>query len=182
MSLDVYGSWERPDIKRMREVLTEKPGPVLDFGAHLGWYAIQAADLQCDVYAIEADPENSRLLSMNTDFRNVDMDIQTCWVKDADLPVLDQVRFLKSDVEGHEWEVVDLTRPYFQNRQIDYALLEVSPVFENRENIMAPSYATLVDELIGYGYDAYIIKDEEDWHITGADCTFPQENVWFSKR
>lgn len=179
MSLDLYGDWERPDIARMRQILTEKPGKVLDFGAHIGWYGVQAARMGCDVYFVEADPENFRLLERNLEDELGEThawSTRLAWVAELDYEINDEggIRFLKSDVEGAEDDVIHLTERLWQNRLIDHALLEISPVFK-------PYYPALVDELIGYGYDAFIIKDETDWHITGADVVFPQENVWFRR-
>jgi hypothetical protein len=177
MSLDLYGTWERPDIKRTRQILTEKPGTVLDFGAHIGWYGAQAAALGCDVVTVESDPENQRLLRKNIEGYDVIWQPILQWVIDVEaLPSwIDEVRFLKSDVEGAEDQVINLTRHLWADRKIDHALLEISPVFKDY-------YPALVDELASYGYKPYIIKDETDWEITGSDVVFPQENVWFSKR
>lgn len=176
MSLDLYGNWERPDIARMREILTEKPGVVLDFGAHIGWYGAQAAALGCDVVTVEADPENQRLLRENIEGYDVMWYPQLEWVLGAMIPAwIQQVRFLKSDVEGAEDQVINLTRHLWADRKIEHALLEISPVFKDY-------YPALVDELASYGYKPYIIKGDDEWEITGLDVTFPQENVHFSKR
>lgn len=190
-SIEITGWWEKPDTDRMLAILNEEPGIVLDFGSHIGWFAVQALEAGCSVLAVDADPENVRLMQANIDNRGPFLTrhgalryaTTTSWV--ADVPYgwfpLKPVRFLKCDLEGHEWEMVNLTRHLWQNRLIDYALLEVSPIFENRPSIQAPSYAALVDELIGYGYRATVYKSEGDWEVTGADCTFDQENVLFSR-
>lgn len=178
MSLDLYGDWERPDILRMREILTERPGVVLDFGSHIGWYGIQAMHLGCAVESYEADPENERLFRENalTAIQGA-VTLNLGWVADF-VPgefTMDHVRFLKSDVEGAEDQVINLTRHLWADRKIDHALLEISPVFKGY-------YPALVDELASYGYKPFIIKDEGDWEITGSDVVFPQENVHFARR
>lgn len=185
-SIEITGWWEKPDTDRMLAILREKPGMVLDFGSHIGWFTVQALELGCEVWALDADPENMRLLWENIDRSDFggDLATTTSWV--ADLPPDtfkhdDHIRFLKCDLEGHEWEMVNLTRHLWQARLIDYALLEISPIFETRSSIQAPNYAALVDELIGYGYRATVYKSEGDWEVTGADCTFDQENVLFSR-
>lgn len=190
-SIEITGWWEKPDTDRMLAILSEKPGLVLDFGSHIGWFTVQALEKGCGVLAIDADSENVRLMQANLDARGPFLTnhgalryaVSTSWVVDVppSLFPLKPVRFLKCDLEGHEWEMVNLTRPLWQARLIDYALLEISPIFENREGISAPSYADLVDELIGYGYQATVYKSEGPWIVTGKDCTFDQENVLFSR-
>lgn len=188
-SIDINGYWEKSDTDRVRRILAEKPGLVIDLGAHIGWFVCHALSMGCDVAAIEADPENVRLMAENIDLLELDSDvaITTGWVHDQgvlDASYIDdsyRVRLLKIDIEGMERSGIDYTRKLWEDRLIDYALIEVSPIFENRESIMAPSYAELVDELRGYGYEAAVLKNEGDWIITGADCTFDQENVLFSR-
>lgn len=181
-SIEINKYWERADTNRMLSILN-KPGTVLDFGSHIGWFAVQAAAKGCHVEAVDADPETFELLTANAWQWGCEglINPTVAWVADVKWRWNDHVRFLKCDVEGHEFEVVNLTRHLWQDRMIDYALLEVSPIFENRPTIEAPPYAELVDELIGYGYRATIHKSEGDWEITGKDCTFDQENVLFTK-
>lgn len=134
MSLDLYGDWERPDIARMRSILTEETGTVLDFGGHIGWFGVQALRMGCDVEFFEADPENFRLCYENCRLADTPkIGIGTlAWI--ADVPPerfnYDHVRFLKSDVEGAEDQVINLTRHLWADRKIDHALLEISPVFK----------------------------------------------------
>ena len=177
MSLDLYGTWEKPDYARAKQILAGTPGTVLDFGAHIGWFTVLAARLNHYVIAVEADPENMRLLELNWPTEKPQGRRVLSWVKG--LPRMEAtdkepVRFLKADVEGAEGQVIDVTRPLWENRLIEHALLEISPVF-------ADYYPALVDELIGYGYDAFIVKAEMDWHINGGDVVFEQENVWFKR-
>ena len=180
-SIDVNGYWERADTDWVLDIL--EPGLVLDFGSHIGWFAALATRKGCQVVAVDADPQNMTLLRKNFDLiKRGELRTWTGWVADIKGAVpTAPIKLLKADVEGHEREVIDLTRHLWRNKMIDYALIEVSPIFENRENIMAPSYADLVDELIDYGYRATVHKDDGPWDITGADCTFPQENVRFER-
>lgn len=182
-SIDINGYWEKADTDRMIQILDEESGTVVDFGTHIGWFAVQAARRGNRVIGIEADPENARLLKMNAELMPIEsLAVATMWAQDvAETVPRQHIRFLKVDIEGAEREAIRITKPLWEDRLIDYALIEVSPIFENRESIMAPSYAELVDELIGYGYEAAVLKNEGDWVITGADCTFDQENVLFSK-
>lgn len=181
-SIDLQQVWERADTAEFSRILRTRPGLVLDFGSHIGWFTRLALQLGCDVMAFDASAENMRLL-----YDNVEMIERTGWLEtyvewvgglDPSLFQLDHVRLFKSDVEGHEDEALNLTRHLWSERKIDYGLWELSPVFEQREGIMAASYAALVNEVAAYGYEWYILKDEGPWYITGKDLTFPQENAW----
>lgn len=180
MSLDLHQTSERADIARFAQILDEQPGTVLDFGSHIGWYTVHAGLRHCDVFAVDSDPENMRLLHTNCEWHGIDLlGSWLGWIGDGVvLPgeVDDGVRVLKSDVEGMEWQVLDVTRSLWQDRLIDYGLWELSPVFENRE--VEGTYADLVDEIASYGYRWVILKDEGEWEITGADLVFEQENAW----
>jgi hypothetical protein len=183
-SIDLQQVWEQADTAYFVQVLEDQSGVVLDFGSHIGWFTTLAARFECMVYAFDADPENMRLLKTNVDIRRrkdyAAIYTTTGWVSDLSSQYfdLDHVRLFKSDLEGHEHEALNLTRHLWQNRKVDYGLWELSPIFENREGINAPSYADLVDEIASYGYRWFILKDEGEWEITGADLTFPQENAW----
>lgn len=186
-SIDLQQVWERADTVYFRNVLTEASGHVLDFGSHIGWFTVQALELGCEVWALDADPENMRLLWENIDRSDFGGDLTStnCWAAEVSLDVFkhdDHIRLFKSDLEGHEHEALNLTRHLWQERKIDYGLWELSPIFEKRPGIMAESYAALVDEIASYGYRWFILKDEGQWEITGADLTFPQENAWCEKR
>jgi hypothetical protein len=181
-SIEITGWWEKPDTDHMLELLGSERGYVVDFGSHIGWFTVLALKAGCHVWALDADPENMRLLKRNAD--NVPVGayvLETAWTSDVpesrfhnDVPI----RLMKVDIEGHEHEALNLTRHLWQQQKIDYGLWELSPIFESRENIMAPSYADLVDEIASYGYRWYILKDEDRWYIEGKDLTFPQENGW----
>lgn len=176
-SIDVNGYWEKPETDRMLSILHEQSGIVVDFGTHIGWFAVQAARHGATVIGIDSDPENVRLLQMNAGLvRGGSIAVQTLWARDLveEMPPLAPVRFLKVDLEGAEADAIRITRLLWEERLIDHALIEVSPIFHD-------GYPEMVDELIGYGYKAVVLKDEGDWVITGADVTFPQENVWFQK-
>lgn len=180
-SIDVNGYWEKPDTDEMLRIFQEGEwGNVLDFGSHIGWFTCLALAAGNDVHAIEADPENTRLMADNVWLRGGEraLTVTVDWTDKAVLGHLDRVRLIKVDIEGRDHDALKLTRHLWQDRKVDYGLWELSPIFEKREGIMADSYAALVDEIADYGYRWYILKGDERWYITGADLTFPQENAW----
>jgi hypothetical protein len=188
-SIEVTGWWEKADTDHMLSILDTSPwhGLMLDFGSHIGWFTVLAATMGLGVFAYDADPENTRLLSTNYSNRqdawvaNVATDNQwVATIKRLPAPIENghDVRFMKVDIEGHEHEALNLTRYLWQQQRVDYGLWELSPIFENREGINAPSYADLVDEIASYGYRWYILKGDDRWYIEGKDLTFPQENAW----
>lgn len=182
-SIDLQQVWEKADTAYFWKVLGEQPGNVADFGSHIGWFSTLAARRGCNVWALDSDPENAQLLEKNMDLRplSADFGFYLGWASDGVGPPFDHIRLMKVDIEGHEDEALNLTRHLWQDRRIDYGLWELSPIFEQRDGIMAESYAALVDEIASYGYRWHILKDEGPWFITGKDLTFPQENAWAVK-
>jgi len=170
MTLDLYGSWEGSDWVRCRQALTDTTGNVWDFGSHIGWYSIMAAELGHQVLAIDADPTNVEMLGINARNRRVKISSLCSWVADID-HLHGDVFLVKSDVEGAEDEVVRLCRPLLRAGKIQYLLLECSPEFDDY-------YPALIDEIRGYGYDASI----DGIPITGAELGETQKNVWFACR
>lgn len=154
MTLDLYGYWEA------EVVLPEfPPGVCLDFGAHIGWFTVQlAADHH--VFAVDADPTNCVLLQMNLARRGLSATIRNSWVADIGGLNLPDVRFIKSDVEGHENEVVELCWDII-NRDHPVLLLECSPEFDIY-------YPDMLQSLIDIGYASSVQPDELE----------SQVNVW----
>lgn len=167
MTLDLYGVWESPDWVRWRQVLDAEPGRVYDFGAHVGWYSIAALQRGHQVGAIDQDPDNIRLLALNT--RGMDIAILESAVSKMStlhpVSLVPSLAAVKSDVEGAEDEVMRIIRHLLPGPTL---LLECSPEFANY-------YPALIDELRGMGYTASV---EGVGEITGADLE-RQANVWF---
>lgn len=150
------GVWESWETRLACEVL-DLPGrsTVLDFGAHVGWYTVLAAVAGHGVIAFEGDPDTEMVLRRNVE-RN-DLKGRVLYGghlgKDAVSIFIDDVRLLKADVEGMEFEVLDACWGMVEKRTIEYALLEVSPCFK-------PGYGDLLANLIDCGYNIYGIPDK----------------------
>lgn len=157
LSIDTQGIWEGYEIGLALDIVRKEPGIVLDFGANTGWYSILLALEGCDILAIEADEENVRILQNNALLNRVygSITVSRGWIC-SDTPLLasgPRIRLLKSDVEGMENEVVRVCKNLFEDKLIDYALLEVSPIF-------ADHYPDTLGFIVGCGYEAYLVPDK----------------------
>lgn len=155
-SIATQGIWEGFETCLALDILRQ-PGLVLDFGANLGWYSTLAALADCEVLAVEADEENVEVLVENARLNNVEDRIVTCrgWIG-ADTPAVSagpRIRFLKSDVEGAENHVMRVCEPLFAAGLVDYALLEVSPIFGDH-------YPAIIAEANSFGYDSFLVPDK----------------------
>lgn len=192
-TIDTLGIWEPAETALVLDACRGVDDScVLDFGAQVGWFTLLAALSGVPVLAIEADPECARLIERNaarngvTDFVEVE-----CARITGDSPLLrtdKQVRLLKADVEGAEKDVARVVWPLIEGHQIDYLLLEVSPVFDDY-------YGALITRLARAGYTAYLIPPKrippypferplEDVKAFRLDPLFDvsalhQEDVWF---
>ena len=156
--IDEQGIWEGHDTLVILDLLTDgvpDAGVVLDFGSHVGYYTTLAAIAGYHVAAVDASSENLSLVGINAGINNVfdKVTMYKGWVdKSATIfPAdLEEVHFLKCDVEGAEKHVVDMCQLLWKARKIKYALIEISPVFND-------SYPALVDKIVDCGYRVYQI-------------------------
>lgn len=130
MTLDLYGIWEPIDYERSRHA----KGFLVDFGAHIGWYA---RGHEC--LAVEPDPENVRLLRANTD-----AEIFEGWTFDIG-SLTRRPDFVIADIEGDEYDAMRLIRPWLG--EIPLLLIECSPEFGDY-------YPALIDEMHAAGYSS----------------------------
>ena len=150
-------------------------GVVLDFGANLGWFTKLATLAGRDVLAIEADAAVMAVLQRNVttiEWLGHPFFAQG-WIG-PDTPQLSagpRVRFLKSDVEGNENHVVRVCANLFKDRLVDYAMLEVSPIF-------APHYPDTLQWIVSCGYTAHLIPgkgyDIARFSADPVGCTLAQ--------
>ena len=128
-SITTQGIWEGYETLTALEILHAGDGLVVDIGAQVGWYTMLAAVNGNPVVAVEADPENVRLLRMNTG--GLDVEVVHGWVGPASPTVESEcrVRLIKADIEGLEREAVRVFRPMLEARRVDWLLLELTPSF-----------------------------------------------------
>ena len=170
MTLDLYGVWEPYDWHRAQRYIGNREGWALDFGSHIGWYAVMFALAGLDVLAVDADPAHCALLSINARAHGVysRIDVRQTWVEDMEpLSPRDTV-LIKSDVEGAEQDVIKVCSDIISAGSASALFLECSPEFDSY-------YPKMIDDLIALGYEA----DVEGEPITGATLGDTQKNVWF---
>lgn len=154
------GGWERYESLLFCDILYDGEQPrseqmVLDFGCHLGWYSTIAITFGYTVAAIDANRENCHLTITNTQMNGESGAKASvfCGAVDEHAPLLDAdmpVRVAKIDIEGAEQWAIRMLSPTLEARNVDYLLMEVSPVFND-------TYPDLVEQIAGYGYDVYVI-------------------------
>jgi hypothetical protein len=165
-AIDIGQVWEGYETLLTIAILAcgDREAAVLDFGAHLGWYTCIAGKLGYQVVAFEADAENAKLCASNAALNGCErVNVVWTWIDQNSPPVPAQrVRLLKSDVEGMEHHAVVACLDLFVAGLIDFALLEMSPVFvrENRslgwdEFGEFGDYAGLAEWICAQGYDAF---------------------------
>lgn len=142
---------------------------VLDFGAHLGWYACLAGKAGYDVVAFEADAENAARCVANAAVNGCSerMHMLCTWIDETSptlRPDAERVRLLKSDVEGMEHQVTRVCMDLFAEQRIDFALLEMSPTFVRQERHAGwdafGGYAGLGMLICSNGYEAFDVPSK----------------------
>lgn len=155
-SIYSHGVWEGFETILFLDILHQgnKDNVVLDFGSNIGWYTVIAAKLGYSVHAFDSDTQINALHRVNASQNDVEQKItmHTGWI-DASSDVVEiseDVEFLKCDIEGSEEHMYNMTKELFEKGKVKYALLEISPVFND-------SYFELVPKIIANGYTAYRI-------------------------
>jgi SAM-dependent methyltransferase len=171
--LIVEGFWEKDDSKPIAEILErgDRSKLVIDFGSHIGWYTIMAAELGYYVLAIDADAENLRLLQSNAVLHGVEDKITTrrAWVDEHfTLEGRSAVELVKVDLEGNDALAVDACWPFID--RVENLYVEISPVFN-------AGYPALVQKLRDAGFTAYWT----DGRLFDDDYSLTQFNLRFSR-
>ena len=181
--IDRQGAWERNESKLFVDILTPPPEGkvVLDFGCQIGWYSTIAAAYGYEVAAIDVSRENLQLAAVNiaalatepyqTYLGTVGEHASTFA---AELPV----RIAKIDIEGAERYAIDMLTPTLEAGNVDYLLMEVSPVFND-------TYPALMKRLFGLGYVAFDLAATAWQPIRDVDAWFVglhQTDVLFTRK
>lgn len=173
-NLILEGQWEGHDTKVIKRILEQgnRNKIVVDFGCHIGWYSIMAAQLGYTVLAIDGDAENLEVLEENASLHNVDHLISTMhvWVDENTAPfVTDRdIELVKIDLEGNDRWAVKSIMPIIDKVQNLY--VEITPAFNG-------TYPKLVEDLERKGFTAYYPNDKEFDH----DFSESQINLRFSR-
>jgi len=161
-SLATNAIWEGFETALMMQILEEPGGYFVDFGANIGWYTVIAGKLKHPVIAIEADEVIGSALAKNVEVNNIADYVQICdgWVG-PDTEELDThgmgapIRLLKSDVEGAEGEVMRVCYNLFNEGMVEYAILELTPVFTTWDYVKL-----MLDRTMDCGYELRIMPDK----------------------
>ncbi len=167
MTLDLYGIWEPYDWHRAQRYIGNREGWALDFGSHIGWYAVMFARAGLDVLAVDMVAENCELLEVNARRSEVTIEVRQTWVEDMGVLPHRETVLIKADVEGAEDEVVRVCSRVIAESH-PAMVLECSPEFDSY-------YPTMIDDLRALGYST----DWEGAAITGRTLGDTQKNVWF---
>lgn len=147
------GIWEPSETILTLAVCAAYPASVVvDFGAQLGWFTLLACSSGNSVVAVEADPENVRVLRTSL-LRNgwegkvllIQRRVGPNW---PPLGELGDVALAKIDVEGAERDALRALWPSIEAGKVAHLMVEVTPSF-------GPGYPDLVCDLIDAGYLAF---------------------------
>lgn len=156
-SIRAQGTWEGFDTALVVQILRNRPGLVIDFGANLGWYTYIAGRLGHHVLSVEADAVIAEQLTNGINYN----EIENWWLARGwigpdtpELPVegAPHVALIKSDMEGAEPEMFRVCDQLLEDGLVDYVLFELTPGWADYE----PS----VERVKSYGYELYIVPDK----------------------
>lgn len=174
--IDQQGVWEGDETLVILDILSENntEDVVLDFGSHIGYYSMLAARNGYQVASIDSQSENLDMLKDSAVMNNLQDKVHTYlgWL-DEDAPTLsaklEGVQLVKVDVEGNENSAVAICNPLFVKRKIKYAIIEVSPVFNE-------SYPELVSWILSNGYDVYQLPGN-NWEHNSEFTEAPLDTI-----
>lgn len=153
-NIDTYGYWELYETALVNDLFkkAKNDSRLIDVGAQTGWYTLLAADSGLSVWAIESDENSASLIknsAMLNGFKNVLVQNMFVDKKSPPLPAI-WAYLVKVDVEGNEKYALQMLESSFQQKLVDYAIFEFSPIFDN-------SYKKILAKLNAYGYNGYRI-------------------------
>lgn len=174
-SIFEQGMWEGYETVAWLDILHrgDRAKPVLDLGCQLGWYSVLAASAGYNVIAVDSDWEVLGLAVKNfveNTVGAVSIKSVTGWFDRTVSPIdPEPVRAVKIDLEGAEVHALDWLYWCFADGTIDYALIELSPVFND-------SYPAIVNHLLGWGYRLFEIP-QKGWEGTADYSEDPLETL-----
>lgn len=168
------GGWEPELTGLVKNILGDgdRSLRVVDVGANVGWYSLLAGHEGYKVEAFEGNEETAEVLNSNVRLHELEelVNVHFEWIGGATEPLQETyaVEFFKCDLEGSEWLAVNKFRRFFEQRLVHYALLEISPCFND-------TYPALVNQIEGWGYWA----QNPDLTPFDGDFGFSQTNLLF---
>ncbi len=203
-TIDQIGVWEpRETILTLAVCTAAAAGSVMvDMGAQLGWFSLLAASCGLDVNAVDADPENLRVLRESSERNGWELQVVRYLERiGPNNPTFDleekdcRVALAKIDIEGAENDAIRMLWPLIEAGRVDHLMIEVSPCF-------AGYYPQLVADLVDVGYQAWLLPpkrqppyalddlpgDLEPWRLDTLPrpdlmamvASWRQNDCWFS--
>jgi hypothetical protein len=162
--ITTQGIWEGYETVLVLDIL-DRPSPgayVMDIGSQLGWYSALAR-YRWPIIAIDNEGEALTLTWDNAHSLLGTPPFTVCqgWI-DEDAPIIpakaEPIHFAKIDIEGNEVHAVRMLSDLFLAGKVDYALIEISPVFND-------TYPDLVEWLADCEYGVFQIPPK-GWAYT----------------
>ena len=150
------GVWEGYETSVYLDILHQgdKKNIVLDIGCQLGWYTVLAGLKGYKVRAFDFCEETIEVFWKNMKHNGITDKVEMVEVfidEDTEpIKVEGQIEFLKCDIEGAEKDMYKATKHLFENKQVNYAMLEISPCFND-------SYPKLCKDIKSHGYKVFAI-------------------------
>jgi hypothetical protein len=142
-------AWEHWETTAVRPLL--RGGWFLDFGTHIGWFTVLAAQKGCRVLGFEADAENMELCLGNAQRNHVAhlVEVRHAWIEpgfpEVTLEGDGVVDVIKVDIEGQDQAAVEACWGLVEAGRVRSFLIEVSPCF-------SPGYPEMVEKLCAAGF------------------------------
>lgn len=158
-SIDKFGVWEPDETKLFHRLLSEhSSGIVVDIGSQIGYFSILSASKGRSVIGLDSNKENIALAQQSAHLNGLSDRVEfhhTFVSKDSffSLNEKDDIHILKCDIEGNERYAVEMMKRCFEVGRIKYAIIEISPVFND-------SYPELVERIANWGYNVYQVGTE----------------------
>lgn len=175
-TLKLYGVWEPVETSIIKDILKngDRNLAVYDVGAHTGWYSLMAAKMGYAVKALEADPNNIELLLSNASLNGVEskITVDEIWIDENSgyYSNLENAELVIIDIEGNDDNAVKMLKDLFDKRKTKHAMIEISPVFNDR-------YPVMVNFIKNCGYRAWYA--DESRREFDDDYSIPQFNLLF---
>lgn len=152
INLRDFGIWEAFITVLILEILENK-GLVVDLGSHVGYYSIMSAIKGHRVIAIDESEESMSMLKQSCELNSCKVDGHTLKVGRDKLPEINErVLLFKCDIEGNELIAIENYIHLFEDKLVDYAIIEVTPSWYD--------YKKLISLIQACGYSAYQIPDK----------------------
>jgi hypothetical protein len=137
--------WEPYQSELTKEILESGNNLFIDIGSHLGTYSIISSIYGNSTIAIDANINVNNIFRKTIKDNNLlNINILDIYIKNdtklEDITKSDKIRLIKADVEGAEDLVYNIFKNKFENKQIDYAIFEITSKFLEKYKFIEDLY------------------------------------------